>query len=285
MVTPATRPPESDPRTRMRHRPAGLPKIEPRRPSFDLAAENIGSWHDGNPYVTHFFNGLSLTFPEGERLFIDAVRRFEDGVDDPKLDADIRAFLTQEGIHRLMHDRYNEFLRRDGYPGAPLEWMVGLSLKSARLLWGKWQLALTCALEHVTATLSDRLLSDPRLLEGADPEYAAFWKWHAREEIEHKGVAFDLYERVAPGLPGYLMRVAAMSNVAVTTLPFFFVQASILATRDRPIPDPGEVRRALQYLFEDPGLVRQGFWQFASYFRSDFHPWKHHNAHLVEDRG
>ena len=49
------------------------------------------------------------------------------------------------------------------------------------------------ALEHFTAILAHELLADPRHLAGADPATAALWRWHATEEIEHKGVAYDTW--------------------------------------------------------------------------------------------
>src|SRR4028119_194050 len=49
------------------------------------------------------------------------------------------------------------------------------------------------ALEHFTAILAHELLADPRHLEGADHETAELWRWHACEEIEHKGVAYDTW--------------------------------------------------------------------------------------------
>ncbi len=49
------------------------------------------------------------------------------------------------------------------------------------------------ALEHFTAILAHQLLADPRHLEGAEKETADLWRWHAVEEIEHKGVAYDTW--------------------------------------------------------------------------------------------
>ncbi len=49
------------------------------------------------------------------------------------------------------------------------------------------------ALEHFTAILAHELLENPHHLEGADPEAADLWRWHAVEEIEHKGVAYDTW--------------------------------------------------------------------------------------------
>ena len=49
------------------------------------------------------------------------------------------------------------------------------------------------ALEHFTAIFAHELLADPRHLAAAEPEAQAMWRWHAIEEIEHKGVAYDTW--------------------------------------------------------------------------------------------
>src|SRR3546814_19038961 len=52
-------------------------------------------------------------------------------------------------------------------------------------------LMATIALEHYTAMPAAIMLKDPAMYAGAEPEWGALWKWHAIEEIEHKGVAYD----------------------------------------------------------------------------------------------
>src|SRR3546814_12062060 len=37
------------------------------------------------------------------------------------------------------------------------------------------------------------MLGEDSMYAGAEPEWAALWKWHAIEEIEHKGVAYDTW--------------------------------------------------------------------------------------------
>src|SRR3546814_8847563 len=54
-------------------------------------------------------------------------------------------------------------------------------------------LMATIALEHYTAMLAAIMLTDPAMYEGAEPEWGALWQWHAIEEIEHKGVAYDTW--------------------------------------------------------------------------------------------
>ena len=54
-------------------------------------------------------------------------------------------------------------------------------------------LAATIALEHYTAIMAHEFLANPKHFKNAEPDTAAMWRWHAMEEIEHKGVAFDTY--------------------------------------------------------------------------------------------
>src|SRR5690606_34332316 len=65
----------------------------------------------------------------------------------------------------------------------------------------------TIALEHFTALLADSVLREPRVSAGAEPHYAAIWRWHALEETEHKAVAFDVWEAVmGRGIRAYALR-------------------------------------------------------------------------------
>ena len=39
----------------------------------------------------------------------------------------------------------------------------------------------------------EALLADPELLKGSPHDLARLWRWHSIEEIEHKGVAYDVF--------------------------------------------------------------------------------------------
>src|SRR5690606_21212659 len=56
------------------------------------------------------------------------------------------------------------------------------------------QLAVTCAIEHLTATMAERFFLEPALDEPLDPPAREFIRWHLVEEAEHKSVAFDVYQ-------------------------------------------------------------------------------------------
>ena len=84
--------------------PADVPVV-PRNRNHELADSLSGDWFGNHPFKTAWFNAMSITFPLGEKFFIDSVRHFQDQIDDPKLAAEIRGFCGQEGYHRREHDR------------------------------------------------------------------------------------------------------------------------------------------------------------------------------------
>ena len=199
-------------------------QVERRDIRFDLDTADLRSWHPEGLHVAHFFNALSIFFPEGEKFFIDSVRHFRDRIDSPALERDVKGFVGQEAMHSREHRRYNAALERLGLPIARLDGKVKDYLEAVRGRTNpQEQLAVTIALEHFTAIMAHVLLSDERLLTDADPHMAAIWRWHAVEETEHKGVAYDVYREVAgEGTRAYLQRCVIM--LIVTTLFNLFVK-------------------------------------------------------------
>ena len=57
------------------HSPASH-QVIPRNVHFDTTGGHGNAWMGGDPVATAVFNALSLTFPDGERLFMDAVRHY-----------------------------------------------------------------------------------------------------------------------------------------------------------------------------------------------------------------
>ena len=104
-----------------------------------------------------------------------------------------RRFTTQEAIHSREHAAFNRRAADAGYDLTKLEAQVERRLAVTRTKPPIVSLAATMALEHFTAILAHELLKDPRHLAEADKEAADLWRWHACEEIEHKGVAYDTW--------------------------------------------------------------------------------------------
>src|SRR5688500_6221657 len=96
-------------------------EIPKRDLKFDIEPVDLRSWHPEGLHVSHFFNALSIFFPEGESFFIDAVRHYKDRIRSPKLQEELKGFLGQEAMHSREHRRYNRALEAAGLPAAELE--------------------------------------------------------------------------------------------------------------------------------------------------------------------
>ncbi len=255
-----------------------------RNLEFHLPKERISDWHREGVHVSHFYNCMSVFFPDGERFFIDSVRHYRDRIEDPELKEQVRGFIGQEAMHGREHEEYNEAMEAKGLPIknterrvlALLNWFRRNSPKSM-------QLAGTVALEHLTAIMADRVLADPRLMAGAEPRFAAIWRWHALEETEHKAVAFDVYQAtVGRGLRGYLNRCVAL---VLSTLIFFAMLIPFhinVVRRDGQLFNLVGWLRVMNELWGGPGLLRKNLLAWFDWFRPGFHPWDHDNRKYLE---
>src|SRR6266404_2121710 len=98
------------------------PEIARRDLRFeDIEQSDLRTWHPEGLHVAHFFNALSLFFPEGESFFIHSVRHFADRIRSPRLRRDVEGFVGQEAMHGREHRRYNRALAAAGLPAEQLE--------------------------------------------------------------------------------------------------------------------------------------------------------------------
>ncbi|HEY2013236.1 MAG TPA: metal-dependent hydrolase, partial [Bryobacteraceae bacterium] len=81
--------------------PADL-RIESRNLQFREADEAVRWWHGGDPIATAFYNALSALFPQGERFFIETVKRYRN-LGSARLQEQIATFVTQEALHTREH--------------------------------------------------------------------------------------------------------------------------------------------------------------------------------------
>jgi hypothetical protein len=254
--------------------------LEVRNREFPIDERVPRHWHGGRKSVTSFFDNLSIFFPAGERFFIQAVKAHQKRIRDPQLLAEVAAFCAQEGIHGREHIRYNALLEQQGYPAVELERRVQRILAFVmKRLPKRIQLSATCSLEHFTALMAEFILSDPKLLEGADPTMRALWRWHSAEESEHRAVAWEVY-RAARG--PYLERAGTM---VVATVIFWSL---IVQHQWRFMKVDGthwslrEWRALFVFLFVEPGGMPRLWRRWLDYFRPSFHPWDSDTRHLLE---
>lgn len=264
-----------------RKKPANALPITPQRMDFDFDGVPR-HWFDNDPVLTHFLNALSLTFPDGERFFVDSVRAFRDHVSDPERKQEIAGFIGQEAMHSLEHESFNKMLAAQGYAeqaqgGQKLaRYLIG---EGRKRLSPKRQLAATAALEHITAILANRLLKDAELLQSMAPEVRALWMWHAIEEIEHKAVAFDLYQDVTGA--DYLLRVRVLLAATLALASYTSKYTWAFLKQDRLHRNPLVLARGAWRLFGARGLLTRTVPDFLQFLRPGFHPWQDDNSALV----
>ncbi|MGH8506478.1 MAG: metal-dependent hydrolase [Stenotrophobium sp.] len=253
---------------------------------FNLPADRINDWHKAaGPVFTGFLNTFSTILPVGERFFINSVRNYRDQITDPELKKAVTGFIGQEAMHGREHEEYNEALFARSPAAVEFERRVSKLLHvGQKRLPQSMQLSITIALEHFTALLADSVLAEPRVSEGAEPHYAALWRWHALEETEHKAVAYDVYTTVmGRGPRAYAARSLGM---AASTLLFWglTLPAFVKVLRDEnKLTDAGGWRKFFRYTLGDIGMLRRQLPAWADYFRPGFHPWDHDNRQFLQD--
>jgi len=249
--------------------------ITPRDRKFDRGALKKRLWHGGRVEATAIYNALSATFPAGEAYFVESVRRFRDGA-PPKLASEIKAFTTQEAIHSREHDAFNRRASDAGYDLTKLEERVEYRLSISRQRPPIVSLAATIALEHFTAILAHQLLKNPSHLKGADAEAAELWRWHACEEIEHKGVAYDTWLHATRDWEARKRwKVKALVMLYVTRN--FLVDrtlGSLELMRQDGVTGLRAWSKLLWYVWIYPGMFRKIAGAWLHFFLPGFHPWK-----------
>jgi predicted metal-dependent hydrolase len=261
--------------------PADL-SITPRDRRFGRDAATPRLWHGGRVEATAIYNALSATFPIGEAYFVESVRKFREGA-PPRLAEEIKAFTTQEAIHSREHDAFNKRAADSGYDLSKLESQVEKRLAVARERGPYANLAATMALEHFTAILAHELLADPSHLDGAEAETADLWRWHAIEEIEHKGVAYDTWLWATREWPRF-KRWKVKAKIMMYVTRNFVVDrtaGSLELMRQDGVTGLTAWGLLLSYLWVRPGMFRKIAGAWAKFFMPGFHPWNEDDRHLL----
>jgi predicted metal-dependent hydrolase len=256
--------------------------ITPRDRRFGRETPVPRLWHGGRFEATAIYNALSTTFPVGEAYFVESVRAFAKGT-PPKLAEEIKGFTTQEVIHSREHAAFNRRATESGYDLTKLEQRVEERLAVARARAPVANVAATMALEHFTAILAHQLLADPSHLDGAEPETAELWRWHACEEIEHKGVAYDTWLWATRDWSRW-KRWKVKAKVMLYVTRNFLVDRTTGALelmRQDGVTGPRAWRLLLWYLWVRPGMFRKIAGAWLKFFMPGFHPWNEDDRHLL----
>jgi len=256
--------------------------ITPRDRRFGRALAQKRWWLGGDPIGSAYHNALSITFPRGEAFFVESVKAFREGA-NPKLAAEIRSFVTQEVMHSREHVSFNKRVSDAGYKIDHLEQVVADSLELTKNRPQILNLAVTMALEHYTAMMAHQMLRDPKAFAGADPELANMWKWHAIEEIEHKGVAYDTWLHATREWSRWKRWKVKTIMMLIVTKNFWTKrwEGTLDLLAQDGITGWKAKARLAWYLMGNPGPVRRLALPWLAFFMPGFHPWNHDDRALI----
>ncbi|NVB76894.1 MAG: metal-dependent hydrolase [Kofleriaceae bacterium] len=234
-------------------------------------------WLAGGAVATAISNGINMLFPHGERFFVRSVKHFLDQVENPELREQVRAFFKQEGHHASAHDDFNEILRKQGFEiDGFLDRYKRISTWLEKHMPAKLNLAGTAAAEHFTAILAEGAFQQG-ILDVLDPSVMQLFAWHAAEEIEHKAVAFDVLQEVAPS---YALRIAGLAYATVM-LGLFWAWGTTVLLRQEKLPWRQLVTELRRDQKEDPVVRRVFVRGIRQYLRRTFHPRDNANEGLA----
>lgn len=178
-----------------------------RRPSFTYGAAMPGHWNPHRPEFSHVVNAASLAMPYLEPYLIKTMRAARERIADPVLQRALDEYVAQESMHFGQHRRFNDTLIARGYRCIEaLQSRMAADyarLGATRSL--EFNLAYAEGFESMALAIGEMLIEDRACLFGdSDSGVASLVLWHFMEEIEHKNVAFDVFEHL---VGGYFRRV------------------------------------------------------------------------------
>ncbi len=236
-----------------------------------FAAKDLTQQYSHSPLISHFLTALSMSFPRGEMFFVDTIKNVRSEISDPSLKADIAAFIGQESMHAKAHDQFNTAIQSDSYHLQRFDHEIDREMTRLRTLSKRRQLAATVALEHFTAMIAGYMLAHPKLVQQLPANMASLWIWHAVEEIEHKHVAFDVYQSVFNNLP---QRRRSMRTISMGFILSNTIMTSHLLWQDhkQSLGSLKQVWRNVQGLGTLAHMFVSLFPEYLAFYKKSFHP-------------
>lgn len=205
--------------------------IIPRAVNFDFSKSQI-HWIPNDAFSSHVYNGINLLLPAGEFWFCRVFNKALPKITDEKLKQDVQAFVRQEAIHARAHIHGQNHLKSHDYDieqgletanklfaimlaDKPFESRI-FQNKNIDDLWLILRVGIIATIEHFTGVIGQWALDHEKDWERnqADPIMSDLFLWHLAEEVEHRNVAFDLFEHLIQNKLGfYVSRQAIMAAV------------------------------------------------------------------------
>lgn len=254
--------------------------ITPRKFNTELDDEIPRHWCNNSPFMTHMLNIYTLLVPENELYYIRQLKRWEDQLTDKKLINDLQLFCRQEVQHGMGHKKYWDNFDSLGLKVKGFADMVGwFNYKFLEpILPKKVHVANIACIEHINAYLGNFYLQRG-LLDESDERMRTLFYWHFAEEIEHKSVAFDVFQEISGS---YLLRITG----ALLVFPLFYLINTCgtfyLLAQEGKIFCRKTWKDIGKFLFSD-GAFGHALYNMMIYCKPGFKPEQVNDYHLAKE--
>ncbi len=183
--------------------------ITVRKVTFDFPDELDDVLPGADPIRETYMVAFSLTMPYLEPYLIRTFRAVADDITDAGLAADVKEFIGQEAQHFQNHRRINEIIKAqlgtsvaaelraiEGRLDADYRRFNASKSRRFNLAYAEGFEAMTCAM--ALTSIAEAEAGNSTLSAGP---WGQLWAWHLAEEMEHRTVAFDLYEHLEGSYP------------------------------------------------------------------------------------
>lgn len=193
---------------------ASMPAMTVRRMKFDFTPDMERVFVKNDPDTSYTFLGTWMMLPYLEPYLIRTMRQALPHIRDEQMKEDLKRFCAQEGEHFKQHAIVNDMIRQlvPGFAALkPIELELDAEFKQfSKEKPLKFNLAYAEGFEGMTSAMS-RTQLETGMFDRIDSPLADLAKWHIMEEIEHRTVAFDIYEHVVGSYP-YRLRMGLWSQ-------------------------------------------------------------------------
>ena len=174
-----------------------LDEITVRKMPFEFPTDIDAIFVDGDHKRSFGFIAGSLLLPHLEPYLIRSMKAAEKHVTDPVVADGLDKFVRQEAQHYQMHKKFNQTVRLAGFPELEAfekelsdDYHRFTSTKSL-----KFNLAYAEGFEALTMNAVKHMM-EPNGFGNDLPSFMQMVEWHFVEELEHRTIAFDVYDHV-----------------------------------------------------------------------------------------
>lgn len=233
-----------------------------RRMEFEIPTPDDfdPKWMANDILQSYMSTGISLYVAYLEPFLVKSMRRVLDQISDDELKENVDRFSRQEAQHYMQHERFNAAILGQGYPGLQ-ERFDQLKEDFEGFLahkGDKWCVGFVEGFEALTTQLALQSLHELRREHPqTDPRFAALFEWHMAEEVEHRNVAYDIYEHL---YGDYAFRVKMCWIAQHHILKFITDCMKIMTATDAERHGPSykmtNIQRALVWVVSAPMMLK-----------------------------